>query len=123
MANHQYHLIQNHHHHHRPNCISLPQRTTTTTTTTANPNTPTTSRLYLVYLIHSIIFIFIFNPIKTPPLLSPFLHPQFQTHRCKCLSSIPIAASDVDLWTLPATTHDSVTSNLLCFFQVIAVRF
>ena len=48
MADHQYHLIQNHHHHHRPNRISLPQRTTTTTAA-ANPNTPTTSRLYPVY--------------------------------------------------------------------------
>ena len=120
MAHHQYHLIQNHHHHHRPNRISLPQRTTTTT---ANPNTPTISRLYPIYPIHSIIFIFIFNPIKTPPLLSPFLHLQFQTHRHECLSLIPIAASDVDLWTLPATTHDSVASNLLCFFRVTAVRF
>ena len=49
MADHQYHLIQNHHHHHRPNRISLPQCTTTTTATVTNPNTPTTSRLYPVY--------------------------------------------------------------------------
>ena len=49
MADHQYHLIQNHHHHHHPNRISLPQRTTTTTAAVANPNTPTTSRLYPVY--------------------------------------------------------------------------
>ena len=37
--------------------------------------------------------------------------------------SIPIAMSNVDLWTSSSTTHDSAASNFLCFFQVTAVRF
>ena len=118
----QYHLIKNHHHHHRPNRISLPQRTTTTTTTpAANPNTPTTSRLYPVYP---------FTPSSSSSSSTPSKH---------CLSSLPsftsnskpIAASawtqsrspNMDLWTSSMTTDDLATSNLLCFFRVIAVRF
>ena len=76
MADHQYHLIQNHHHHHRPNRISLPQRITTTAAAVANPNTPTASRLYLVYP---------FTPSSSSSSSTPSKH---------CLSFLPFFTSN-----------------------------